>query len=229
MANRIRPEIQKQIDSLLERDKHFSAVHMFYLGVVLFSLVVTAMGVFKGVAYLIDDEIPVVECPTAYKLDAPVTLYPSSQQSIKQKDGWIKGFIRRYTTYQFPRKSEDISFFLNYVKNHSKGDVRYKYETYLKSGSEFADLIKNGSYYRFYQAPSNDALRIRHSFGESWVVEIDGFLVRTAGTQESRNQVTLKYHLASGTNTALNPEGLYVTNEERITTDWVTGNKEVKK
>ena len=222
--NKIKPEVRRQIDALLERDAHFSNVHYFYMAVVSFSIVISCFGLYYGIHYIIDDEVPVVECPASYTLDAPVTLPPISKQSAKQKDSWIKGFMRRYINSSFPRKPEDVVEFLTFVANHSTGAVNVKYKNLLNASDRYKDEVLSRSI-RFYPS-GNEKFRIRQIKGDSWSVEIDGFLVKQVGDAENREQVVLKYDVEGVVQTAENPEGLVVTYEDRIYTDFVTGNQE---
>lgn len=174
-----------------------------------------------------DDSIPLVVCPKAYELDSPVIMRTIREASVEEKDKWVRGFMRRFMQSQFPQTSEDAEDNLNYVINHSSGAVKDKYQSYLYNLENFKALIDQKFYYSFYPTNTLD-IRIRStgSKGE-WVVEMDGFMVRSAGDKEKRTTPTLRYTVQAQDHTLKNPEGLVVVDSNILEiADYVSGRKE---
>jgi hypothetical protein len=192
------------------------------------SLVIIAHAVITTYKMLSDRSVPVVVCPRSFDLDAPVLMKTIDVKGLKNQDRWIRGFMRRFITMQFPRNKEDVKSFLEYVVNHSTGDINYKYQTLLKDVGDISDMVKNGFYYRFYPKSEND-MRIRTVQGKNnqWIVEIDGYLIKKMSVTQERYTPTLRYTVEAGSPTIDNPEGLYVIegDVEQIT-DYVSGRKE---
>lgn len=201
----------------------------------------TLAGLFIGLALVIiahagismynmlsDRSVPVVVCPRSFDLDAPVIMKTIDARGLKNQDRWIRGFMRRFITSLFPRTKEDAKSFFQYVIDHSKGDINYKYKTLMVDIDEVSDMIKNEYYYRFYPKDNND-VRIRTVQGTNnrWVVEIDGYLIKRMSLTQERFTPTLRYVVEAGEPTIDNPEGLYVIegDVEQIT-DYVSGRKE---
>jgi hypothetical protein len=176
-----------------------------------------------------DDTIPLVVCPEVYDIDSPVLMKTVSSSSPEMKDKWIKGFVRRFLQAQFPRSSQDAEAHVDYVLNHSKGNVKSVYKGYMDQIVDFKGLIDQGFYYAFYPNNTLD-VRIRSTGnGGEWAVEIDGFMVRTAGSKEERTTPTLNYVIKTGDHTMKNPEGLYVTESNIIEiADYVSGRRDSK-
>lgn len=192
------------------------------------SLVIIAHAVITTYKMLSDRSVPVVVCPRSFDLDAPVLMKTIDVKGLKNQDRWIRGFMRRFITMQFPRNKEDVKSFMEYVVNHSTGDINYKYQTLLKDVGDISDMVKNGFYYRFYPKSEND-MRIRTVQGKNnqWIVEIDGYLIKKMSVTQERYTPTLRYTVEAGSPTIDNPEGLYVIegDVEQIT-DYVSGRKE---
>lgn len=177
---------------------------------------------------LTDRSVPVVVCPRNFDLDAPVLMKTIEDKGVQAQDRWIRGFMRRFITMQFPRSEQDVEPFFDYIVKHSKGNVQYKFKTLLKDKTDIADMVKNGYYYKFYPKDSLD-LRIRTVQGNNnrWAVEIDGYLVKRMSVTQERFTPTLRYTVESGEPTIDNPEGLYVIEGEvEQITDYVSGRKE---
>lgn len=192
------------------------------------SLVIIAHAIWTTVKMLGDRSVPVVVCPRTYDLDAPVLMKTIDAKGLQNQDRWIRGFMRRFITMQFPRTKEDVPTFFDYVVKHSTGDINYKFSSLLKDVGDISDMVKNGFYYRFYPKSDND-LRIRTVQGKNnqWIVEIDGYLIKRMSVTQERYTPTLRYTVEAGTPTIDNPEGLYVIegDVEQIT-DYVSGRKE---
>lgn len=192
------------------------------------SLVILVHALYTTYQMLTDRTVPVVVCPRTFELDAPVLMKTIDAKGLTAQDRWIRGFVRRFITHQFPRTLEDTQPFFEYVEKHSKGSINYKYRTLLKDITDIKDMVKNGFYYRFYPSSTSD-LRIRTVQGTTnqWVVEIDGYLVKKLSITQERYTPTLRYTIESGQPTIDNPEGLYVIDGdiEQIT-DYVSGRKE---
>jgi hypothetical protein len=174
-----------------------------------------------------DKSIPVVICPRNYELDAPVVMKTLKASTPRETDKWIRGFLRRYVTYQMPRKGAEVNKFFDYVAKHSAENtaVKNKYESMRDESKEIAEIVEHGTYYMFYPTSSTDGVRIREKGSNEWAVEVDGYLVKRVNGNEQRYTPTLKYLIKAGAATYENPEGLYVTeaNIEEIT-DYVAGN-----
>ena len=177
---------------------------------------------------LTDRSVPVVVCPRNFDLDSPVLMKTIEDKGVKNQDRWIRGFMRRFITMQFPRSEKDVPTFFDYIVKHSKGNVQYKFKTLLKDKEDIADMVKNGYYYKFYPKNSLE-LRIRTVQGKTnqWIVELEGYLVKRMSVTQERFTPTLRYTVESGEPTIDNPEGLYVIEGEvEQITDYVSGRKE---
>ena len=175
-----------------------------------------------------DNSIPLVVCPRTYDLDAPVVMETIDRSSVQSQDRWMRGFMRRFITSQFPRTEQDVEPFFQYIVDHSEGGIQAKFESYVNDSKKIADMVRSGTFYRFYPKDSKD-LRIRKMDGQenTWIVEIDGWLVRKMGAYQERFTPTLRYIVQAGKATLSNPEGLYVIdgNMEEFS-DYVSGKKE---
>lgn len=175
---------------------------------------------------LTDKSIPVVVCPRNYELDAPVVMPTIKDSSIKVTDMWIRGFIRRFVTYQMPRKGAEVQKFFDYIVNHTEegSSINLKYLGMRDDFKSIAEYVEHGNYKMFYPVSSNESVRIRKKSDNEWAVEIDGYLVKRENGNEQRHSPTLKYIVKAGPANINNPEGLYVsetTTEEVI--DYVSG------
>lgn len=192
------------------------------------SLVIISHAIMTSYSMLTDKSVPVVVCPRTFDLDAPVLMKTIDATGLKAQDRWIRGFVRRFITMQFPRTKEDAQPFFEYVVAHSKGNIKYKYESLLEDIKAISEMIDSGFFYRFYPK-SEQELRIRTVQGrnDQWIIEIDGFLVKRMMTMQERYNPTLRYTIEAGLPTIENPEGLYVVDGdiEQIT-DYVSGRKE---
>jgi hypothetical protein len=192
------------------------------------ALLIVAHAIFTTYKMLSDRSVPVVTCPRVYDLDAPVLMKTIDAKGIQAQDRWIRGFMRRFITMQFPRTAQDVQPFFEYIEKHSKGDINYKFRSLLKDVNDIRDMVKNGFFYRFYPKSADD-LRIRtvQGYNNRWVVEIDGYLVKKMSITQERYTPTLRYVVEAGVPTFDNPEGLYVIEGdiEQIT-DYVSGRKE---
>ncbi len=192
------------------------------------SLIIIAHAVITTVKMLSDRTVPVVVCPRSFDLDAPVLMPTINTKGKQTQDRWIRGFVRRFITMQFPRTKEDTKPFFEYVVNHSRGDIQYKFMTLLKDVEDVSNMVKNGTYYKFYPK-SESEIRIRTVQGNAtqWVVEVDGYLIKRMSMTQERYTPTLRYTIEAGEPTIDNPEGLYVIegDVEQIT-DYVSGRKE---
>lgn len=218
---------KEQIKDLAEQEVLSTKLVILFTIFVSLSIGIIAHAGYSVYAMLADKTIPVVVCPVEYNLDAPVVMKTIDKSSAKVTDRWIRGFMRRFITYQFPRKGVEAKPFFTYLANHSKDHVQLKYQELVDEIKQITDFIEGGFYYRFYPT---DSKQMRISKNESsknlWTVEIDGFLIKKMGNKEERYNPTLKYVVESGESNIDNPEGLYVidANLEQIT-DYVSGNK----
>lgn len=175
-----------------------------------------------------DNSIPLVVCPRSYDLDAPVVMDTIDRSSVKNQDRWMRGFMRRFIINQFPRTEQDVEPFFQYIVDHSEGAIQAKFESYVNDSKKIGELVRYGTFYRFYPKNSTD-MRIRKMEGKEdlWVVEVDGWLVRKMGAYQERFTPTLRYIVRAGAATLSNPEGLYVIdgNMEEYS-DYVSGKKE---
>ena len=192
------------------------------------SLIIIAHAVSTTYNMLTDNSVPVVVCPRTFELDAPVIMNTIDAAGIKSQDRWIRGFVRRFITKQFPRTKQDAKPFFEYIIAHSKGEIKYKYQNLMQDVEGISDFIDLGFFYRFYPK-SEQELRIRpvQDRTDQWVIELDGFLIKRMGDVQERYNPTLRYTVEAGTPTLENPEGLYVVagDIEQIT-DYVSGRKE---
>lgn len=225
--NENRPE-KDELGKIAERELLSDQLRVLcgiFIGLALF---IIAHAMYTTYSMLTDRSIPVVSCPRSYDLDAPVLMKTIDKKGLKNQDRWIRGFIRRFVTSQFPRTAEDAQTFFQYVIDHSKGMVNYKYRSIMKDIGEISKLIGAEHFFRFYPKDQND-IRIRSVQGTTnqFVVEIDGFLIKKMSLTQERFTPTLRYVVEIGEPNLDNPEGLYVIEGdiEQIT-DYVSGRKE---
>ena len=218
---------QDELKPLVEKEaatNWLSIVAGAFLAIATFVSISSIIGI---ISISQDETIPLVICPSVYEIDSPVLMKTISAAKPEMKDKWIKGFVRRVLQAQFPRTSQDAETHVTYIMNHSKGDVRRLYEGYFEEIDAFKTLIDQGYYYAFY--PNNTLeVRIRSTGnGGEWAVEVDGFMVRTAGSKEERTTPTLNYVIKTGEHTLKNPEGLYVVESNIIEiADYVSGRRD---
>ena len=182
--------------------------------------------------YMTDKSIASTICPRQFEADAPVLMKPLRDGTPENKDRWMRGFIRRFVTSQFPRSGKDVLPFFSYAANHSKGVVSRKFQALVKDHADIATLVDANQNYSFYPKfgfeDKNQALRIRETDKPGrWIVEFDGFLLKNIGRRTERYIPTLRYVVEVGPATKDNVEGLYVTeaNIEQMI-DYVSGTKE---
>jgi hypothetical protein len=215
-----------ELGPLLEKEAASSRLNIVagaFLAVAAFLSVTCLVDIINIVG---DDSIPLVACPKAYDLDAPVLMKTIKSSGAAEKDKWVKGFIRRFIQAQFPRSPLESKASLEYVAAHARGAVKRRYEGYLDRLKEFNKLLDDNYYYSYYVSNSLDTrIRASGSSGE-WAVEVDGFLVRSAGTLEERTSPSLHYVIRAGEHTMANPEGLYVIDSNLLeVADYVSGRK----
>lgn len=215
----------KDFKDLEERDTANNAVQLslsIFIGLTALLLFHALYSIYD---YATDNSVPLVTCPRSFDLEAPVLMNSITQESLTH-DRWIRGFMRRFMTYQFPRTGDDAEKMFRYIRDHSRGEVKDKYKSYVKDIDIVSDHIRAGYYHRFYPKNSRD-MRIRKPDNDKyWIVEIDGWLVSKYGIEVERSIPTLRYKVEVGTPTLTNPEGLYVveSNVEQII-DYVSGRK----
>ena len=211
---------------LAEKESEGTMVVLLSMAFLACSIFVIAQSVMSMAKVLSDNSIPLVHCPKSYSLDSPVLLAPVKEGEPLQKDAWIRGFMRKYVLSQFPRTGGDVKPFFEYIAAHSEGRLSSRFDSLASGDREIAALIDNNYYTKFYPKSSDD-LRIRATDHESeWVVEIDGYLVKRIGLEESRTTPTLRYTVVARASTLSNPEGLFVTesNIDKIV-DYQSGRK----
>jgi hypothetical protein len=216
-------------DFLVKKDVEYSLFLRILIFLIAICIVYIYYTVTSIIKYSTDDSVPIVSCPREYVTDAPVIMKTIKESSSKEKDRWIRGFIRRFVLAQFPRTKDDVGKSFKYVMDHSMDDVFSKYSALYNDHEKISNYIEI-NYYKFYPKMNNTGydLRIRNSSVEGeWFVELDGHLIKRMSNNEERYFPTLKYKVVSGKATMENPEGLYVSEAtmERIT-DYVSGKKE---
>lgn len=177
---------------------------------------------------LTDKSVPLVVCPRAFDLDAPVLMKTIKDTGPVAQDRWIRGFMRRYITSQFPRVPADVEPFFSYVSKHSTGYVKNRYEALLRDREDISSMVGAGWFYQVYPKASSE-LKIStiQGYNNRWQVELDTYMIKNMTLSKERFTPTLRYTVQAGDPTIDNPEGLYVieTDVEQIT-DYVSGNKE---
>lgn len=216
----------KELRSLIEEDAHSNRLTVMASLFLAFALFVGGHSIYKIIQLSVDNSVPIVNCPKAYSLDAPVILKPVAESETKNKDRWVRGFVRRFVHNQFPRVKEDVAPFLSWVTAHTRGGIHSKYGELARNSSTVENMVDNGYFFRFYPKDSED-VRIRASdVPGKWVVEIEGYLIKRTGSTEERTSPTLRYEIEADKATLDNPEGLYVTSTNiEVITDYVSGRK----
>lgn len=196
------------------------------------SVFVIIQALWSSYQFWADDSIPLVVCPKSFDLDAPVvmnTINDTGNQYVQ--DRWIRGFVRRYVLNSYPRTEEDAERFFTYVRDHSAGYVRDKYQAFLNEISGIKDKIGSNNTIRFY-AKNSAEMRIRRN-GDTlnqWTVEVDGYMVKNVGGSEERTVRTLRYVVESVPATRHNPDGLVVIDSNLdLIVDFVSGKSEGQK
>lgn len=162
-----------------------------------------------------DESIPLVVCPRTYDLDRPVimsTLEATNQVYVQ--DRWLRGFVRTYIQSLFPRTENDAETFYAYIRDHSSGQVEYKYQSYIDSLTEIKSRIKSGQLIKFYPK-TGDGVRIRPTQATGvqteWAVEVDGYYNRGYENNSERKLPTIRLTVSAAKPTQKNPEGLVVS------------------
>lgn len=220
-------EIEETSD-IVQRDIVSSHLNKVATVFIVVSIVFAAHSLYSIIKFLADDSIPLVNCPKSFVLDAPVLMKPLRDEAPLVQDRWIRGFIRRFITSQFPRTAQDVKPFFEYVINHSTGYINQKYKSLLIEEEEMKSFIGNGFNYRFYpKVTDGDSLKIRKTDKPNvLVVEIDGFLVKKMAKVTERFTPTLKYTIEIVKPTSKNPEGINVVDADiEIITDYISGTK----
>lgn len=216
-------------DFIIQKDVEYSLFLKILIVLISICIVYIYHTTVSIIKYASDDSIPVVSCPKEYVVDSPVVMKTIKDAPSKEKDRWIRGFIRRFVLAQFPRTKEDAGRSFKYAADHSMDEVYTKYSSLYNDHEKIANQIEN-NYYRFYpkMGSSGYEIRIRNGSSENeWYVEVEGYLIKRMSNNEERYFPTLKYKVVADKATMHNPEGLYVSeaNMERIT-DYVSGTKE---
>jgi len=218
-----------EADFIVKKDVEYS----LFLRILIFLIAICIVYIYHTttsiIKYITDDSIPVVSCPKEYVVDSPIVMKTMNEVSAKEKDRWVRGFMRRVLLAQFPRTKDDVGRSFKYMVDHSKDEVNSKYSALYNDYEPISRYIES-MYYRFYPKMNDSGyeMRIRKGATENeWFVEIDGYLIKRMSNNEERYFPTLKYKIVAGKATMQNPEGLYVTEAtmERIT-DYVSGKKE---
>lgn len=206
-------EIISELKDLAAKEDSFSATTFLVALLLSISVMTSIYSIYSIVTKLGDHTIPLVQCPKSYDLDSPVILPVIRDTSIFSKDKWVRGFIRKYVTHQFPRNEADAESSLKYVSGRSSGKIKDLYEGRLNNIDKFKTLFRQGYYYSFYAKDIEDGkdIRIRRDGIGTWAIEVDGYMVHRLRENEVRTTPTLRYTVKSGPVTLENPEGLYVT------------------
>jgi hypothetical protein len=220
---------KKDADLLVKKELEYSMFIRILLVLIAICIVYIYYTINSIIKYSSDDSVPIVSCPKEYVVDAPVIMKTIKESSLKEKERWIRGFMRRFVLAQFPRTKDDVQKSFKYIKDHSLDEVYHKYNSLYADSEKISDQIES-SYYKFYPKMNNTGYELRISSSSiegEWFVEIDGYLIKRMSNNEERYFPTLKYKVVSGKATMENPEGLYVSEAtmERIT-DYVSGKKE---
>lgn len=213
-------KVFQKINEREEASNHVVVSLMLFIGLSSFLFFHALYSIYD---YAFDDSIPLVVCPRSFDLDSPVIL-DTINYNPKHQDKWVKGFIRRFTTYQFPRNKSETAKFFKYIENHTKGGLNVKYKRYNGDIEEIGKQVGMGFYYRFYPKNSQDILIRKTNKPWQWVVEIEGYFVKTLGMKRVRSIKTIRYLVEAGKPTIHNPEGLYVleSNVDQVE-DFVSG------
>jgi len=219
-------QTEELVKNQAESGKLMTIVSVF----IAFSLFITGHAVYSIYSHWVDDSIPLVSCPQSFENDSPVLLKPILQtDSVYSRDRWIRGFVRKVVLNAYPRNAEDAQPFFEFMRDHSEGEVRAKYEAFLADITVIKTMISGGSSIRFYPKDSNEVRIREESKGSVWVVEIDGYLVKSTSGEQERSKPTLRMVLEARPATRSNPNGLVVVefDKDQIA-DYVSGRKESK-
>ena len=222
---------REEASDLIERDSASNILARISMVFIAFSIVFCAHSIYSIVFYLTDTSVPLVVCPRNFVVDAPVLMKSIRDQSALVQDRWVRGFMRRFVTSQFPRTGNDVVPFFTYVVDHSDGAVKDKFESLLKDKTEVQAFVNSGTFYKFYPKhvdAESPPLRIRATdTPNKWSVDYEGFLVKKMNNIQERYVATLRYTVVADKPTMTNPEGLYVVDGtmEHIT-DYVSNTKE---
>ena len=175
-----------------------------------------------------DDSAIVGVCPRAYDLDSPVKM-DLLGKNHNLKDKWLKGFVRKVLTYNYPRSGNDVEVFYKYLSSHSLGSDKIKYLARLDEISEIKRSLESGNFAKFYPEDSKD-VKIRPLDENTWKVQIDGYLKQRLDGKVSVTTPTISFEVETGKITKDNPEGLYFSNYQvEEIYDFVTGRKRDRK
>jgi len=189
-----------------------------------FSIFITGHALYSIYEMLTDDSIPMVICPRTDNLDAPVVMNVlKDTKELYIQDRWIRGFVRRYILNLFPRTQDDAEPFYTYVRDHSKGKVKVKYDAFLNDINRISESIKSGNKIMFYPKNSTEVRIDRTKHENEWIVEVDGYMIKQYNGEE-RTTPTVRFTVEAGEPTKENPEGLYVTDlKTKVIADYVSG------
>ena len=213
-----------QTESLIKFNAEKNKLLVLISAFIAFSIFLTGHALVSIYQMATDDSVPMVVCPRTEDLDAPVVLdVLKDTKSLYIQDRWIRGFVRRYILNLFPRTEEDAGPFYTYVRDHSKGRARIKYEAYLNDLQKIKDTIRSGNKIVFYPKQSKDVKIDRTKNKNEWVVEVDGYMIKYYEGEE-RSTPTVRFTVEAGEPTKENPEGLYVTElHTKVIADYVSG------
>lgn len=208
-------DMKDQLNEFNEFHEEKSSVISWLLALIALSVALIIHSTWSVYTTLTDDSIPLVVCPRTYDLDRPVLLNTIEETNeLYVQDRWLRGFIRTYVMSLFPRTAEDADKFFSYVRNHSTGTVRYKYQSYLDDIKSIEDRIRTGSLIKFYPK-TGDGVRIRPTQKSGrqteWVVEVDGYLNKGYENNAERTLPKVRFTIKAATPTRDNPEGLSVS------------------
>lgn len=208
-----------------EKSKIMIATSIF----IAFSIFLTGHAIYSIYFHWTDESIPLVSCPKSFENDSPVLMEPIQQtDSVFNQDRWIRGFVRKVVLNAYPRTKDDAYEFFKFMRDVSEGSVRHKYETFLADIEQIGMTIEAGNMIRFYPKDSNK-IRIRSERVGRWVIEVDGYFVKSMGSSESRTNPTLRFVIEARSATRTNPNGLVVVemDKEQIA-DYVSGKREIE-
>lgn len=171
------------------------------------------------------DEVSVTICPRTDSLDTPILMKTMKRANDFNKDKYIRGFIRLYLKYIFPRngivKDENdhnkeinipLKYFTKVYNMTSNPFMRVKLERYINGSTKIAEAIDEGRYYRFYPVNSLDLKIFKKKGTRKWVAELDAYLIKHISLYDDiRYTPTIKIEIEQGLATNKNPHGLYVT------------------
>ena len=215
----------REIKDLLDKDTSTNWLLVTSGIVIAASIFLSFQAITSIFRSLRDDTLPLVSCPNSYSLDAPTILRTLKSSSLREKDRFIRGFVRRAIVNQFPQSSSEAEPSLRWLVGHTTKPLRTEYEAYLDDLKKFNALIETNHFKTFYAKDVN-SVRIRNVAQGEWIVEVDGFFVVRRGEYEERTTPTLTMTIITSDSTLENPEGLFITrtNIDKIS-DYVSGRK----